>query len=161
MSSKKVNESLSQSLGIEFVPEQKPEPKKELITTTTTGTDVVTYTDVLSGDEKDSEEDFQKSREVIEELLEKGSQAVESMLEIAENDENARSFEVVATLIKTVSEASKDLYSLHETRKKLKELTKPPGTGGGFNIDKAVFVGSTKEVLHQMKQQALEQVTND
>jgi len=154
--SKKVNESLSNSLGIEFIPETKP--SSNAVTVVKSQSTDVTYTEVLPQEDKESEDDFQKSRESIENVLEKGSDAIETMMAIAEEDETPRSFEVVATLLKTVSEASKDLYSLHETRKKLRDLAGKKDQGGGFNIDKAVFVGSTKDVLQQMKKQALEQI---
>ena len=102
---------------------------------------------------KDASDDYVLAREVIRDMVEKGKDAVGKMAELAEQSESARAFEVLATLMKTVSETTKDLYDIH---KKTKELKEPTGGRAGrvanpIAVDKAVFVGTTSDLLKQVK----------
>ena len=101
-----IEKNLSDALGIDH---EEP-PKKE----------VVVYEPVESGP-NDQDEDYALVRNTLRNLIEKGNDALEDISSIARQNESARGFEVVANLIKTVGETSKDLYNLQKMKRDLKE----------------------------------------
>ena len=82
-------------------------------------------------------------------LLQSGQDALDAALEIAKQSEHPRAFEVAATLIKNMSDINKDLMEL---QKKKNDLL-PRKEETIVNVDKAVFVGSTKDLIKQIKQE--------
>jgi hypothetical protein len=75
------------------------------------------------------------------------SDAVEEMLGIAKQSQHPRAFEVVATLLNTQREASKDLLDLHKKKKELKHEDKD----GPETINNNLFVGSTADLLKMIR----------
>lgn len=88
--------------------------------------------------------DFLVARKNINSLLTKGNTAIDQLLLVAKETEHPRAYEVAANLIKTLGDLNKDLLDL---QKKKKELLGANSTGNTTNIDKAVFVGSTNELV--------------
>ena len=136
-----IEKNLSDALGIDH-----EEPKKE----------VTIYEPVESGPD-DQDEDYRLVRNTLRNLIEKGNDALEDISTIARQNESARGFEVVANLIKTVGETSKDLYNLQKMKRDLKEPDpesdpRKKNTDGHINVEQAVFVGSTAELLSAIKQ---------
>jgi hypothetical protein len=80
-------------------------------------------------------------------LIEKGNEAIDGILEIAKESQHPRAYEVAATLIKNMSEVTEKLMVLQQQRKVLDAEEKP----SNVTIDKAVFVGSTSELLKKLK----------
>ena len=99
----------------------------------------------INGMEEDT--DFKYTRENLYNLLERGQDAVEELLEIAKQSEHPRAFEVVGQLIGKLTETNKELMGLHKTKK---ELSIERG-GGDVNVNNAVFVGSTAELQKLLK----------
>jgi len=99
----------------------------------------------INGVEEDT--DFRYTRENLYNLLERGQDAVEELLEIAKQSEHPRAFEVVGQLIGKLTETNKELMGLHKTKK---ELSIERG-GGDVNVNNAVFVGSTAELQKLLK----------
>ena len=99
----------------------------------------------INGVEEDT--DFRYTRENLYNLLERGQDAVEELLEIAKQSEHPRAFEVVGQLIGKLTETNKELMGLHKTKKEL-SIEK---SGGDVNVDNAVFVGSTAELQKLLK----------
>jgi hypothetical protein len=98
----------------------------------------------------DLKEDYEKTRDSIDSLIAKGTEAIDDMLAIARESEKARDFEVVGGMIKTVVEASKELLDI---QKKMRDMTgKRESASGTTNIKQAVFVGSTADLLKAMNQ---------
>ena len=101
----------------------------------------------------DAQEDFAFARSNIRNLIRQGTGAVDNILEGARESEHPRSYEVVSTLIKTMAEMNKDLLDI---QKKKKELVGGSTTKNQdnqtINVDKAVFVGSTTDLIKQMKE---------
>jgi len=95
----------------------------------------------------DLKSDYEKTRESIDSLIAKGTEAIDDMLAIARQSEKARDFEVAGNMIKTVVDASKELL---EVQKKMRDITGKKETVTQ-NIKNAVFVGSTTELLKAMK----------
>ena len=92
--------------------------------------------------------DFDFARRNIRELAEKGKIAVDNILQVAAATDHPRAYEVAATLIKNMSDINKDLIEL---QKKKRDLS-PVKEETPINIDKAVFLGSTADLIKQIKQ---------
>jgi hypothetical protein len=95
----------------------------------------------------DLKTDYEKTRESIDSLIAKGTEAIDDMLAIARQSEKARDFEVAGNMIKTVVDASKELL---EVQKKMRDITGKK-ENVTQNIKNAVFVGSTKDLIRSIK----------
>lgn len=105
---------------------------------------------------EDAENDYQTSRTTLKGLIEVGNKAVVDLADLAEAGQYPRAYEVLATLIKTVGETTNSLYDIHKKTKELKGHTdgkKILDTGEGINIDKAVFCGTTSDLLRMIKKE--------
>jgi hypothetical protein len=94
----------------------------------------------------DDDADF--ARENIRTLIEKGNLAVDGILHVAKESEHPRAYEVAANLIKNLSDLNKDLM---EIQKRKRDLAPQSQRSGDINVDKAVFVGSTTELVKFLK----------
>lgn len=96
----------------------------------------------------DLEQDYEKVRDNIDNLVQKGMEAIDDMLSIARESEKARDFEVASNMITQMVENSKNLL---EIQKKMRDMTGQKDSGT-TNIKNAVFVGSSAELLKVMKE---------
>ena len=94
------------------------------------------------------DDDAEFARQNIRELIQKGNDAVEGILHVAKESEHPRAYEVAANLIKNLSDLNKDLM---EIQKRKKDLAPQSQRSGDINVDKAVFVGSTTELVKFLK----------
>ena len=99
-------------------------------------------------EDKDPDVDFETGRKNLYNLLDKGNEAIDGILELAKEGEHPRAYEVAGQLIKTVSEVSQNLLDLQDKLKKVKEI---PNTGPK-NVTNALFVGSTTELQKMLKE---------
>ena len=106
---------------------------------------VVVPKKIPKSNEDDIENDYKYQRENFYGLVEKGSQAIEGILELAKEGEHPRAYEVAGNLIKQVAEVTEKLGDLQEKMRKLKEVP----NSAPKNVTNALFVGSTAE-LHKM-----------
>lgn len=143
-----IDKNLSDALGIEHEPVNKEEIPGEV------GREIVTYDEPVV-EEDDQDADYKLVRNTLRNLVEKGNDALEDISTIARQNESARGFEVVANLIKTIGETSKDLYNLQKMKRDLKQpdpATDPrKKSADHINVEQAVFVGSTAELLAAIK----------
>ena len=102
----------------------------------------------INGMEEDT--DFKYTRENLYNLLERGQDAVEELLEIAKQSEHPRAFEVVGQLIGKLTETNKELMGLHKTKKDLSTEKGPT------NVTNALFVGSTSDLQKMLKEKSTE-----
>lgn len=102
-------------------------------------------------------DDYQKSRNSLRNLLDKGEHVIENMLQIAVQTESARSFEVAGNLIKTMSEVAKDLVNLHEITNKAKgkSVDNEPKVGNqqinNTQTNNIVFQGTTTDLFDMLE----------
>ncbi len=96
---------------------------------------------------EDMDSDYKYSRENFYNLIERGQDAIDGILDLAKEGEHPRAYEVAGQLIKNVGEVTEKLVDLQEKMKKLKEV---PDTGPK-NVTNALFVGSTKELQKMLK----------
>ena len=94
------------------------------------------------------ETDTAYARENIRNLIDTGSKAMTDLASVANQSESPRAYEVLATMMKNLSEMNKDLLALQKAKR---ELAPQSDAAKGVNIDKAVFVGSTTELLKMIK----------
>lgn len=103
-------------------------------------------------EKRDLEYDYEYSRTLHRDLLEQGQEALPDLLKVAKESQHPRAYEVAAGFLKTLSDMTDKLMVLHAVKKKLDgEEGGPKATQTTNNIDKAVFVGSTAELLKQIK----------
>jgi|TARA_Y100000401_G_scaffold32025_1_gene23420 hypothetical protein len=99
------------------------------------------------GDVNDAQADYEYQREQFYKLVDRGSVAIDGILELAKEGEHPRAYEVAGQLIKNVAEVTEKLGDL---QKKMKELKEVPETGPK-NVTNALFVGSTAELQKMIK----------
>ena len=133
----KIDDKLNEVLGIAEVDktyENEVLPKKM-------------NTEVMVPEDKDPDIDFETGRKNLYNLLDKGNEAIDGILNLAKEGEHPRAYEVAGQLIKTVSEVSQNLLDLQEKLKKIKDVPEK----GPKNVTNALFVGSTTELTKLLK----------
>ena len=98
-------------------------------------------------DKQDIDNDHKYSRENYYNLIEKGQEAIEGILDVAKEGQHPRAYEVAGNLIKSVADTVDKLQDLNKKLKDLKELPKTANA----NIKNALFVGSTAELQKMLK----------
>ena len=134
---KKLNANLSELFDVQPI---KEEPKVETLPA------VVDYADPVNAD-------AEFARDNIRELVTQGNQAVNELMLIARDGQHPRAFEVLSGLMKNLADMNKDLL---EIQKRKKDLAPKAESQNNLNIDKAVFVGSTAELVKMLKTQKQE-----
>ena len=129
---KKLNRNLSEIFDVEPIKEKKIESLPVVIE------DNVNQVDA----------DAEFARNNMRELINNGNKALTDLASVANQSESPRAYEVLATMMKNLAEMNKDLLEL---QKQKRELAPQSESTKGVNIDKAVFVGSTTELLKMIK----------
>jgi hypothetical protein len=101
----------------------------------------------------DIKKDYDYTRGNLYSLIEKGQEAINGILELAQESEMPRAYEVAGQLIKNVADATDKLMDL---QKKLKDIEEEK-VKGPTTVNNALFVGSTAELAKLLKQQTQEQ----
>ena len=125
---KNLNEKLSEALQIEPIP---------------VTTEIVEVKDTV-------EDDAEFARQNLRDLIEKGNDAADHIISVAKQSDHPRAFEVVAGMLKNLADMNKDLLEVQKRKQDLQPKT--TNNTQNLNIDKAVFVGSTAELLKQLKE---------
>jgi hypothetical protein len=104
-------------------------------------------------DANDIKKDYEYARGNLYSLVEKGQEAINGILELAQESEMPRAYEVAGQLIKNTSEIAEKLMALHKIKKDVEEDTPK----GPTTVNNALFVGSTTELAKLLKQQSQNQ----
>ena len=99
-------------------------------------------------DKADVDNDYKYSRENYYNLIEKGQEAIQGILDIAQEGQHPRAYEVAGQLIGQVATT---VDKLQDLQKKLKDLKEVPNKTSA-NIKNALFVGSTAELQKMLNQ---------
>jgi predicted nuclease with TOPRIM domain len=100
----------------------------------------------------DLEEDYEKVRKNLSELIKQSKEVLDSMQSLAGETETARSYEVVSELIKTNFEANKQLIELHKQIKEIKKEKNNVVKNEQSSVtNNAIFVGNTTDLLKLIK----------
>lgn len=133
-----IDDKINEALGIST--EQKPATKQII---------KKEYTPpvprIEDKEKEDVDNDYKYSRENYYNLIERGQDAIQGILDIAQESQHPRAYEVAGNLIKQVADTVDKLQDLQGKLKNLKEV--PNKTTA--NIKQALFVGSSAE-LHKM-----------
>ena len=124
-----VDDHLDEMLGIVNKPKKEIVKAERLVPT------------ISVDDSGDSEIDFQYVRENLYNLIERGQDGLEEMLEIAKSSEHPRAMEVFGQLIGKLTETNKELMNIHKAKKDISQ-----DTSGPKNVSNNLFVGSTAEL---------------
>ena len=101
---------------------------------------------------EDVDNDYKYSRENYYNLIERGQEAIDGILEIAKEGQHPRAYEVAGQLIGQVGQT---VDKLQDLQKKLKDLKELPKTANA-NIKNALFVGSTAELQKMLNKKTVE-----
>lgn len=125
-----MNDPISDALNLTPIQEVLPAEKKKPVAVTT---------------------DFEYARGNMLNILEKGNEALDGILDVAQQSQHPRAFEVVAGLIKTLSDTNKDLLELQKRQKDI--IKQEDEQSGPKTINNNLFVGSTTELQKLIRQQ--------
>lgn len=106
---------------------------------------------------EDIKKDYDYTRGNLYSLIEKGQEAINGVLELAQDSEMPRAYEVAAQLIKNVGDVADKLMDL---QLKLKDIEEERKDKGPTNVTNALFVGSTAELSKLLKQQGVGNINN-
>ena len=96
---------------------------------------------------EDIDSDYKYQRENFYNLVERGQDAIQGILDVAQQSDHPRAYEVAGNLIKNVAEVTEKLGDLQEKMKKLKDVP----NNAPKNVTNALFVGSTSELQKMLK----------
>lgn len=135
MSSKfnKINESLD--IEATHIDREIVKKEKALVTT--------------QRDEVDPIKDYEYTRGNLYSLIEKGQEAIDGILEIAQQSDQPRAYEVAGQLIKSVGDVADKLIDLQQKMKKLEE--DDPKAPKSITTNNTMFIGSTAELQKMLK----------
>ena len=102
----------------------------------------------LSNITDDVTKDYEYTRGNLYSIIEKGQEAINGILELAQDSEMPRAYEVAGQLIKSVSDATDKLMDL---QKKVKDVNEDAPQKGPNTVNNALFVGSTAELAKLLK----------
>lgn len=128
-----VNQKLSDVLGVDYTPVVVDDKDKQMI--------------VHQTDSANPDADYVRSNYYG--LIEKGNEALDGILEVAKQSQHPRAYEVAANMIKNMSDVTEKLMTLQKQRKELETPEQAAATN--INVEKAVFVGSTADLLKKLK----------
>ena len=101
---------------------------------------------IVAKDEQAAEKDYQYARENFYNVIEKGTHALEDMIEVARASEHPRAYEVVSTIMKTLVDANKDLVQMSDKKIEREAKVEKPGT-----VNNNLLVGSTADLQKVLK----------
>ena len=101
--------------------------------------------------------DYEYSRDTYYELLEKGKESLETMIEVARESEHPRAFEVLSNMIKNLSDVNDRLMDLNKKNKDINQEEQVKQ----LNTTNNVFLGSTSELQKLLKEESMVDVTPD
>jgi hypothetical protein len=105
--------------------------------------------DIIKPKVDDIKKDYDYTRANLYSLIEKGQEAINGIMEVAEEGSSPRAYEVAGQLIKSVADTTDKLIDL---QKKLKDVEADTKKTTNNVTNNAVFVGSTSELQKMLKQ---------
>ena len=102
----------------------------------------------IKSSSEDIRKDYEYTRGNLYSIIEKGQEAINGILELAQESEMPRAYEVAGQLIKNVADATDKLMDL---QKKLKDVEEEKQAKGPSTVNNALFVGSTADLAKMLK----------
>ena len=142
----KLEDKVNEILGI-----NKPEPSKQIVKKEIKPP----VPRIEDAKKEDVDNDYKYSRENYYNLIERGQEAIQGILDIAKEGQHPRAYEVAGQLIGQVGQT---VDKLQDLQKKLKDLKEVPNKTSA-NIKNALFVGSTAELQKMLNKKTIETVS--
>ena len=98
----------------------------------------------------DLEKDYTDIRRNIKNIISKGSEAIDGILNLASETESPRAYEVLSQMIKTVSDANKDLLEIHRKMKDIEGISTQNQSASTIT-NNSIFVGSTSDLQNILR----------
>jgi len=111
----------------------------------------------VSEEISDVKKDYEYTRGNLYSIIEKGQEAISSVLELAQDTEMPRAYEVLGQLIKNVSDATDKLMELQKKVKDVEDI-RPKGPN---TVNNSLFVGSTAELAKLLKENGFGNVNSE
>ena len=128
-------DGIEEAMDVETSIVPKTEPKVEVVPASTS---------------QQLKKDYEYTRGNLYSLIEKGQEAVDGILEVAQSSDQPRAYEVAGQMIKHVADVADKLADLH---KKVNEIENPKGSSSDKQVtNNTMFVGSTAELAKFLKQ---------
>jgi len=143
---KSSNEKIAEALEIEIM---EAEESKDILKS---------KVKEITVNKDDVNKDYDSVRKNLRELIDRGFDAVNGILKVAEESEHPRAYEVAATMLKTVAEANKDLLDMH---RKMKEIENNGPNSVTNNQTNAIYVGSSSDLLDIINPKRVENVSKN
>jgi len=110
--------------------------------------DIAEFEEITIEHFQEEDDDYTFARKNLRSILEKGSLALDKMIEVADLSQHPRSYEVVSTLINSLSASNKDLLELSEKKKRIEKAENKIVNN---NVTNNLFIGSTAELQKLLK----------
>ena len=130
-----MNDKISEAFGL------TPLENKSLVQ------DIKKETALVKRTEVKEDSDYEYVRENLKGLIEKGTKAIDNLLQLGVDTESLAIYEILPELLKVVGAQNVSLINIQEKIKTVKEKHTE-----GMNIEKAVFVGSAADLLKALKE---------
>lgn len=143
-------DSISDSLGVEFEQDESIQKiERETKDISNQISQVPKKFDDSGVNEDELARDYEYARTNYYELIERGKDALEGILDLAQDSQQPRAYEVAALVIKTLTDANKEIMGLQKNIQNINNDAAVKNQTNNFN--NAMFVGSTKELLDIIK----------
>lgn len=143
-------DSISDSLGVEFEQDESIQKiERETKDISKEISQVPKKFDDSGVNEDELARDYEYARTNYYELIERGKDALEGILDLAQDSQQPRAYEVAALVIKTLTDANKEIMGLQKNVQNINNDAAIKNQTNNFN--NAMFVGSTKELLDIIK----------
>jgi hypothetical protein len=109
-------------------------------------------------DSNTANNDFEYARKIYHDLLAKGSESMEEMMEVARATEHPRAFEVLSNMMKNIADINGNLMDMHKKKKDFHQDNTKALPGGTTNNN--VFVGSTADLQRMLQSEMIDVTPN-
>ena len=97
-----------------------------------------------TSNDKNIKDDYTTSRETYHDIIEKGKESMELMIEVARESEHPRAFEVLSGMMKNMADVTDKLMDLNKKHKEINQTDEPKQIGGTTTNN--LFVGTTTDL---------------
>ncbi len=105
-------------------------------------------------DSNTANNDFEYARQIYHDLLAKGSESMEEMMEVARATEHPRAFEVLSNMMKNISDINGNLMDMHKKKKDFEQKEQKALPQGQTTNN--VFVGSTADLQRMLQDEMID-----
>jgi hypothetical protein len=105
-------------------------------------------------DSNTANNDFEYARQIYHDLLAKGSESMEEMMEVAKATEHPRAFEVLSNMMKNISDINGNLMDMHKKKKDFEQKEQKALPQGQTTNN--VFVGSTSDLQRMLQDEMID-----